>query len=73
MSKTDLEIIIPIYNEGENVIKLLKKFENLVKTEFKVLLCYDSDNDDSDSICEIKVAVFPSWIRVLSLGTFKNP
>ena len=46
MSKTDLEIIIPIYNEGENVIKLLKKFENLVKTKFKVLLCYDSEDDD---------------------------
>ena len=46
MSKIDLEIIIPIYNEGENVIKLLKKFENLVKTKFKVLLCYDSEDDD---------------------------
>tara|TARA_B100001250_G_scaffold410570_1_gene437277 strand:- start:492 stop:1232 length:741 start_codon:yes stop_codon:yes gene_type:complete len=46
MLKTDLEIVIPIYNEGENVILLLKKFENLVKTQFKVLLCYDTDNDN---------------------------
>ena len=46
MLKTDLEIVIPIYNEGENVILLLKKFENLVKTKFKVLLCYDTDNDN---------------------------
>ena len=46
MIKTSLEIVIPIYNEGENVLKLLKQFENLIKTEFRVLLCYDSDNDN---------------------------
>ena len=46
MIKTDLEIVIPIYNEGENVVKLLKLFESLVKTKFRVLLCYDSDDDN---------------------------
>ena len=46
MIKTSLEIVIPIYNEGENIIKLLKQFEDLVKTQFRVLLCYDSDDDN---------------------------
>ena len=46
MIKTSLEIVIPIYNEGENVVKLLKQFEDLVKTQFRVLLCYDSDDDN---------------------------
>ena len=46
MIKTSLEIVIPIYNEGENIVKLLKQFEDLVKTQFKVLLCYDSENDN---------------------------
>ena len=46
MIKIDLEIIIPIYNEGKNVIKLLKHFEDFVKTKIRILLCYDLDNDD---------------------------
>ena len=31
MIKIPLEIVIPIYNEGVNVIKLLKQFENSIK------------------------------------------
>ena len=36
MIKVPLEIVIPIYNEGENVIKLLRQFESLIKNEFRV-------------------------------------
>ena len=46
IKQIDLEIVIPIYNEGENVIKLLKQFELIIKTKFRVLLCYDSDEDN---------------------------
>ena len=46
MEKYPLEIVIPIYNEGEKVINLLIQFQNIIKTRFKVLLCYDLDNDD---------------------------
>lgn len=46
MKKIPLEIVIPIYNEGKNIIKLFELFQTLVKTEFRVLLCYDLDNDD---------------------------
>ena len=46
MIKVPLEIVIPIYNEGVNVIKLLKQFENSIKSKFRVLLCYDDDNDN---------------------------
>jgi len=46
MIKTYLEIVIPIYNEGENVIKLLTQFEHLIKTKLRVLLCYDFDDDN---------------------------
>ena len=48
MEKVPLEIIIPIYNEGEKVIKLLNQFQILIKTKFKVLLCYDLNDDNSD-------------------------
>ena len=46
MDKVPLEIIIPIYNEGDKVIKLLTHFQNTIKTKIRVLLCYDRDDDD---------------------------
>jgi len=46
MIKVPLEIIIPIYNEGEKVIKLLEQFQLKVKTQFRVLLCFDSYDDN---------------------------
>ena len=39
------DIIIPIFNEGDQVIKLLNLFEKN-KKDFNVFLCYDSDEDD---------------------------
>ena len=46
MEKIPLEIIIPIYNEGDKVIKLLNLFQIHIKTKFKVLLCYDLNDDN---------------------------
>ena len=46
MNHTNLEIVIPVYNEGENILKLLEIFSNFVKTNFKVLICYDLKDDD---------------------------
>ena len=45
MSK-NLEIIIPVFNEGENLIKVFDHLKLNVKNNFLVLLCYDNDNDD---------------------------
>ena len=46
MNFTNLEIIIPVYNEGEKILRLLNELNNYVKTNFKVLICYDLENDD---------------------------
>ncbi len=46
MESVPLEIVVPIYNEGEQVIKLLGKFETHIKTKFRVLLCYDLEDDN---------------------------
>ena len=40
-----LDIIIPVYNEDENIIKLLKLLDNEVICDFRVLICYDSESD----------------------------
>ena len=38
-----LDIIIPVYNEDENIVRLLKALEDEIVCNFRVLICYDSD------------------------------
>ena len=40
-----LDIIIPVYNEDENIVRLLQSLENEITCNFRVLICYDSDTD----------------------------
>ena len=40
-----LDIIIPVYNEDENIIKLIKKMETEIISNFRILICYDSESD----------------------------
>ena len=40
-----LDIIIPVYNEDENILRLLKALEDEVVCNFRVLICYDSESD----------------------------
>ena len=40
-----LDIIIPVYNEDENIVRLLKALENEIVCNFRVLICYDSESD----------------------------
>ena len=40
-----LDIIIPVYNEDENIVRLLKTLENEIACSFRILICYDSESD----------------------------
>lgn len=42
-----LEILIPVYNEGENIYPVLDALGRTVKTPFRVLICYDFDADST--------------------------
>ena len=46
MNNIPLEIIVPVFNEGKKVVKLLQNFNLNIKTKFRVLFCYDSDEDN---------------------------
>ena len=48
-----LEIIIPVYNEGENIIKVFDHLKQNVQNKFIILLCYDDDSDNLFSYLEI--------------------
>ena len=42
---TKLDIIIPVYNENENILKLIQLLEKEVVCNFRILICYDSETD----------------------------
>ena len=42
---TRLDIIIPVYNEDENILRLFKAIEDEVICNFRILICYDSESD----------------------------
>src|SRR5271155_2239864 len=42
-----LDVIIPVYREGANILQTLKSLMCAVKTPLCVLICYDSEDDDT--------------------------
>lgn len=40
-----LDIVIPVYNEGENIVPTLRALGEHVKTPARVLICYDMESD----------------------------
>ena len=42
-----LDIVIPVYNEGSNILKVLQALDASVTTPARVLICYDRDDDDT--------------------------
>lgn len=44
---TKLNIVIPVYNEGPNIHRVLDAILDAVQTPFQVSICYDSDTDST--------------------------
>ncbi len=44
---TELDIVIPVYNEGSNILPTLESLRRNVVTPFRILICYDRDDDDT--------------------------
>lgn len=42
-----LDIAVPVYNEGENISTLLAALGAHVKVPYRVLICYDGDDDNT--------------------------
>ena len=41
----ELDIVIPVYNEGNEIVRCLMALKEHVKTPFRVLICYDMEED----------------------------
>lgn len=68
MAVTPLDIIIPCYNEGANICQVLDVLQTGVKIPFRVLICYDRDDDDTLAALRGYQAPFPI-IPVKNRGT----
>lgn len=47
MSKLDLDVIIPVYNEGENIEGALRALKKDVRTSIRIFVIYDFDEDNT--------------------------
>src|SRR5262245_10386618 len=43
----ELDIVIPVYNEGRNIVAVLAALRRAVATPARVLICYDHAEDDT--------------------------
>jgi dolichol-phosphate mannosyltransferase len=42
-----LDVIIPVYNEGANILPTLQSLMRAARTPLRVLICYDREDDDT--------------------------
>ena len=59
MDTVQLDIVIPCYNEAENIIATLQAFSDNVRTPIRVLICYDFDEDTTLPAVRSYEAPFP--------------
>ena len=43
----ELDIVIPVYNEGHNIVAVLAALKHALATPARVLICYDHEDDDT--------------------------
>jgi dolichol-phosphate mannosyltransferase len=53
-----LDIVIPVYNEGVNIVPTLRAIAQKVKTPARVLICYDREDDNTLPAIEANRAQF---------------
>ena len=47
LEKKNLDIIIPVYNEGELIVDTINSIKNNFDYSFNLLICYDDDLDNT--------------------------
>ncbi len=54
-----VDIVIPVYNEGKNILATLAALSRDVQTPCRVLICYDFDGDDTLPVAKAYSAASP--------------
>lgn len=45
MAKAELDIVMPVYNEGAGIVPVVRSLVEHVRTPFRLLICHDHDDD----------------------------
>lgn len=65
---TEMDIVIPVYNEGANIVRVFTALANSVKTPFRVLICHDHDEDDTLAALRTDPVPGVEWVAVKNPG-----
>jgi dolichol-phosphate mannosyltransferase len=66
-----IDVVIPVYNEGENITHLLEAFDRQVQTPIRILICYDHDQDDTLRVLDHVNSRF-EIVRIKNKGRFAH-
>lgn len=64
-----LDIVIPVYNEGRNILATLGALREQVRTPARILICYDRPDDDTLTAIEGN----PAQVAGLTIEYVRNP
>ena len=67
--KNELDILIPVFNENENIIKTLKNIKSVLNFNYNILICYDYDADPTIKIIKEN---FPNSKKILFIKNFSR-
>ena len=67
--KNELDILIPVFNEGGTIVKTIKNILSVVKYNYKILICYDYDEDPT---LEVIKKNFPKDQKIIFVKNFSQ-
>jgi len=67
--KKQLDILIPVFNEKETIVKTLKNILSTVKCDFRILICYDYEEDPTLKIIK---KIFSNNPKIVFIKNFSS-
>ena len=64
-----LDIVIPVYNEGRNILATLGALRDQMRTPARILICYDRPDDDTLDVINAN----PAGVDGLKIEFVRNP
>ena len=64
-----LDIVIPVYNEGSNILATLGALRRHMRTPARILICYDRPDDDT----LVAIEANPEQVEGLTIEFVRNP
>lgn len=64
----ELDLVMPVWQEGENIQRVFEALRRHVKTPFRVLVCYDREDDDTLRVLRAQATPGVWWVPVKNRG-----